>query len=211
MSPECAEALAAWEASPVPAEGSVPDVDAAAHRASLLIRKARDDARQWALGHEGWEIIEPGLVRLYRLGRAGLAEAERSQDSETVHEWRKRIKDLWYALRLIEPVWPAVIRPLSDEAHKLSEALGDHHDLGEIAIAAKAGAGALTEGLRDELLAVVDARQGALISEGLDVGRRLYAEPPKRFAQRLRALWEVWEGEFDRELGQDEQAGRPSS
>ena len=69
-------------------------------------RGLKDDARLWALGYGAWEIIEPGIRRTYRKGRTGLERAETDPSDETLHEWRKRVKDMWYSLRLLQRMWP---------------------------------------------------------------------------------------------------------
>jgi hypothetical protein len=46
-----------------------------------------------------------------------------------LHELRKRVKDLWYQLRLIAEADRPLIRSLADHAHDLSDHLGDDHDL----------------------------------------------------------------------------------
>ncbi len=46
-----------------------------------------------------------------------------------MHEWRKRVKDLWYHVTLLQDAWRPVMSALADEAHELSDRLGDEHDL----------------------------------------------------------------------------------
>ena len=46
-----------------------------------------------------------------------------------MHEWRKRVKDLWYHCLLLQDAWKPVMSALADEAHELSDRLGDDHDL----------------------------------------------------------------------------------
>ena len=42
-------------------------------------------------------------------------------------------KDLWYHLRIVSGAWPEVLESVADQAHELSELLGDHHDLAVLA------------------------------------------------------------------------------
>src|SRR5262249_34951169 len=51
---------------------------------------------------------------------------------EHLHEWRKRSKDLRYALDLLEPTWPPVVKALADEVHALTDRLGDDQDLSRL-------------------------------------------------------------------------------
>ena len=53
----------------------------------------------------------------------------RHPTDETLHEWRKRVKDLWYVLDILQPIRPAFTKRRGEEAHKLADDLGDDHDL----------------------------------------------------------------------------------
>ena len=182
--------------------GGQAGVSEAASAAASLIARARDDARLWGLGYGSFEIVGPGLRRTYRQGRRLLSAAAEDPSDETVHEWRKRVKDMWYALRLLGEVWPPVIRPMADQAHELSEFLGDHHDLGEVRIAIESGDTGLLPKAEAELLGHVRARQAELHAGAIALGRRLYAERPGRYAARLESLWQAWEEDASQQVGQ---------
>ncbi len=182
-------------------------VEEAAFQAAALVGRARDDARLWALGYGSFEILEPGLRGTYRQGRRLLEKTGGDPSDETVHEWRKRVKDMWYSLRLLGEVWAPVIRPMADQAHELSDLLGDHHDLGEVRGAIEAGETGLLPEARDELLALVRARQSELHGAAISIGSRLYAEKPGRYVARLERLWDAWAEDASQQVGQ---AGLPS-
>ena len=55
--------------------------------------------------------------------------ARRQPSDENLHEWRKRLKDLLYQLRLLQAAWPTVLGAYVQEAHRLADLLGDDHDL----------------------------------------------------------------------------------
>lgn len=208
LSPEALGATRLWQDRMGTARGPGADVVLSAARASALLANARDDARTWALGHGSFELIEPGIRRTYRQGRRYLAQAEEDSSDETLHEWRKRVKDMWYSLRLLGRVWEPVIRPLADQAHELSDLLGDHHDLGELSDAMESGAAGLSVPSRQELLRAADERQRELHHAAVALGRRLYAERPGRYTERLGRLWAAWEEDAAQQVGQD---GLPDS
>src|SRR3954447_21021898 len=93
------------------------------------LRHARERVDEWPLESEGFELFEEGLGRVYRRGRKGLRRAQELPTAEHVHDWRKRVKDLWYHVSLLEEAWKPVMSALADEAHALSERLGDEHDV----------------------------------------------------------------------------------
>jgi CHAD domain-containing protein len=199
-SQETLAAARAWHDGMAGQSGSGADVVHSAGEASALIRQARDDARLWALCYGSFELIAPGIRRTYAQGRRALAAATEDPSDETVHEWRKRVKDMWYSLRLLGNVWEPVIRPLADQAHDLSERLGDHHDLGEVRVAIESGEADLAEAAKEELGALVDALQAELHAEAISLGRRLYSEGPRRYVERLEGLWRAWEEETPRHV-----------
>jgi CHAD domain-containing protein len=113
-------------------------------------------------------------------------------DEADFHQWRKRAKDLWHELRLLGDAWPAPLGATADEAHRLSELLGDHHDLAvlpEDLLHRKLG-----EEVTLALDVAIDRRQGELVEWTIGLGYRLYAERPQDFGCRLRRYWETWRG-----------------
>ena len=104
-----------------------------ATRAAAEIAAGRAAVEDWGSTKSGWKFLAPGLERTYKRGRARFSDVRRDPSPENVHEWRKRVKDLWYHLRLLRDSWPEVLGAVSDQAHELSDLLGDHHDLSVLA------------------------------------------------------------------------------
>ncbi len=153
-----------------------------------LIERARVELADWGVKGERFEMLEPGLRRAYERGRAGfdeVASADRPDD-EAVHEWRKRVKDHWYHVRLLEPAWPALMRGLGSASDDLAELLGEHHDLSVLIDAAHANEDAFGGGGRKQLVELAERRQGELIERAVPLGRKLYAEKPTLFVRRIR-------------------------
>ncbi len=101
----------------------------AAAAATELLTEARGRVADWPLEGEGFEVFEDGLRRMYRQGRNRFRAARKDPTAERLHEWRKRSKDLWYHCTILEESWQPVMKALGDEAHELSDRLGDDHDL----------------------------------------------------------------------------------
>ena len=170
------------------AGGEVPD-----RRAAAELEQAQVRVREWSVGGDGWDAVEAGLRRSYRRGRARMADAARAPTTDNLHEWRKRVKDLWYHLRILSPAWPPVVEALAEEAHVLSEQLGDDHDLAVLAAAARENFDAFADpGDLDALLASVERRRAELQREAFSLGRRLYVDKSDAFVSRLEAWWSAW-------------------
>ena len=159
--------------------------------AALAAGRSRIDGLP--LDGDGWELIGPGLHRSYRRGRKRLRTVEEEASVTNLHELRKRVKDLWYQLRLIRGADTAMIGALADHAHDLSDHLGDDHDLALLRDEVQRRADAF-ENPADQrhLLEEVDQRRGELQFAAISLGDRIYAEKPKRFSKRLHRRWEAW-------------------
>jgi CHAD domain-containing protein len=157
---------------------------------------ARRDVEQWPLGSEDWSLVAGGLGRSYVRGRRALRATIDAPTDEHVHEWRKRVKDLWYHLRILREVRPEFTDPTADEAHELSDLLGEHHDL---AVLRQDFEGRPAEdGGPERTLALTGAialRQDGLLDPALSLGSRLYDEKRKAFVKRLGAYWDSWRGD----------------
>jgi CHAD domain-containing protein len=169
---------------------SSPAAEAAVAEAADLIGAGLAEIEAWEEREDGWALLDAGVLRAYQRGREAMAAAQREGGEERLHEWRKRAKDLWYALRLLGEAWPPVLDPAAEEAHALSDLLGDHHDLA--VLRADLRQRRLGEEETRALEAAIDRRQARLAAAALELGRRLYAEPPKAFRRRLRAYWRAW-------------------
>jgi CHAD domain-containing protein len=164
-------------------------------KSAAAIRKGRNQIGDWPLNGQGWELVGPGLVRNYRRGRRGLKRTVENPSAENVHEWRKRSKDLWYHLRILRDAWPEVIGPTADEAHELGDLLGDHHDLVVLGEDVRKRRELFTGNDARALVGLTERRREELLSQALDLGRRLYAEKPKAFGRRFEAYWLAWRPE----------------
>ena len=80
-----------------------------AARAAAEIAAGRAAVEDWSPTKSGWKLLAPGLERTYKRGRARFSDVLRDPSPENVHEWRKRVKDLWYHLRLLRDSWPEVL------------------------------------------------------------------------------------------------------
>lgn len=148
-------------------------------------------ARHWPVDDADRRDLAMGITIAYARGREELHACRDDRfhsggraEVEMLHEWRKRVKDLWYHAKLLEEAWPPVLQALGDEAHTLADHLGDDHDLGVLheRITAQEWPASVDTA---KFLAAIDARRGELQAKAFDLGERLYAEKPKAFARRI--------------------------
>jgi CHAD domain-containing protein len=162
----------------------------AANAAIEVLREARKRVADWPLERDGFDAVEDGLRRIYRQGRRGFEASHKDPSAENLHEWRKRVKDLWYHCSILERAWPPVMAALADEAHELSDRLGDDHDLAVLLAWAHEHATAL-DGMERVLVfeEIVQRRRQELQAEAFAYGARLYADKPGAFTRRVERWW----------------------
>lgn len=185
--------------------------------------RAADELRVFRTRAAGWELapkpgigaIEDGLGRIYRQGRkrGKRAAGRRGGRMRTMHQWRKRVKDLRYAaeaLRRAEPSGGARaklprkrrrragegqrwIRDLARSADELGELLGEEHDLAVFGAwlsqhGSAAGAG---RGTRRRLRKHIVRRRRKLRRRALRGRKRLYTRKPPAFVRRAARAFEA--------------------
>jgi CHAD domain-containing protein len=175
------------------------DVDKRVESIVAALGEAKQRVRSWPLFLQTHAALDTGLQQTYRRGRRAREVAYRDPTPENFHEWRKRVKDHWYHLRILEAVWPEVIGGYRDALKHLSDLLGDDHDLV-----------VFRQTLRDHpktfgadrdiqlLLGLIDRRQAELQTQAETLGQRVFAEKPSRFCARLQQYVEAWQIETQR-------------
>jgi CHAD domain-containing protein len=151
-------------------------------------RLERVEARllKWQLEGLTWKQICGAVAKTYKRGQRGLAKTIKNPEPENFHAWRKRVKDLLYQLRILQPLNRVVLTEMAHDADVLGELLGREHDLEFLW--ARLEKECSDETLHDELAQfekVIRKKGKRLRTNALELGRRFYAEPSKAFAKRI--------------------------
>ena len=96
------------------------------------------------------------------------------------------MKDLWYQLRILQPLNRVVLENIGADAELLGEFLGREHDFDFLLARLERESG--DEALHDELTQLqklIRKRGKRLRRDAVELGRRFYAEPSKAFAKRI--------------------------
>jgi hypothetical protein len=140
----------------------------------------------------GTRWFERGLRRTYRGGRRAFRRARRERTAAAIHEWRKRVKDLWYETQIVAPAWPEVLDARVEMLHDLSRLLGDHHDVWALeshVAEHRRRFGKITA----QRMAVVAALRLAEIEAAIfEKGAFAYAESPRAWSESIVAYWRAW-------------------
>lgn len=170
------------------------DTHEAIANVACIIEAARARVTDWPIDDDGFTALHGGLRRVYKKGRTNMAKAQADPTVEHLHEWRKRVKDLWYQVRLLTPLWPAMLKDLAVEFGKLADYLSDNHDL---AILRQAVLQHKSEDRThvEALVALIDQQRGELEVEAKRLGERIYVETPDVFVRRFELYWRAWYAE----------------
>jgi CHAD domain-containing protein len=145
------------------------------------------------LERSGWSALGPGVQRSYRAGRQGYQLAREAGSPAVFHEWRKRVKDLYYQVGLLRAIWPEQMAAAEAELRRLGQWLGDDHDL--VLLAGPSALERLKKKAADEadaLRTLVDHRHKQLRARALALGAKFYEEKPSVFCKRLGQYWKRW-------------------
>jgi len=162
-------------------------------RAVEELAAVRLRVEDWTLDEDGWSAIESGLMRGYKRGRKAFLRARSGGSDEDLHEWRKRVKDLWYHARLLAPGGGPPVQGQAKDAHRLADLLGDDHDLALLRQEIASNAVSIPADT-DAVVRLIEHRRRELQAEARHIGARVYAESPKAFRRRMRRSWGAGRG-----------------
>ena len=154
------------------------------------LRQAAGRIDEWASAARDDRLIAAGFAESYRRARNALRAALADPTAENLHEWRKQIKYHRYQLRLFQDAWPALLQAHYDELKRLSDLLGDDHDLVVLQTAVDGGqATDLDKEAIAELHRCIERRRCELQANAIPLGRLLFAEKPKQITRRFMHYW----------------------
>jgi CHAD domain-containing protein len=150
-----------------------------------------DRVTHWPVGAHGWSVLGPAMKRIYKRGRRALPTARLRPTDRALHEWRKQVKYLRYALEILAPMRAKRLARLARQAEQLTDSLGEAHDLAVLVQRARAVAKNNRADLR-LLFTVIDQRSKRLALGALSRGEKLYRSKPAEWERELDHYWRRW-------------------
>ncbi len=152
--------------------------------------------RSWPLQKDGFTALAPGLKQTYRDGREVMRAAARTDRPEDYHEWRKRAKDHWYHVRLMESLWTEVMQAREAGLHDLETWLGDDHNLVVLCDRLRKDPDRYGgEGDVQLFTTLAHEQQNELRAKAKSLGERVYEQKPKLFVRDIEKLWDAWQNQ----------------
>jgi hypothetical protein len=155
-------------------------------RAGKTLRRIRRSAKHWSAPSIDLSELPHVLRRSFRASQKAMTRAQTRGKGPDFHDWRKRVKHLWYQLRLAERLVAGLSTQL-EEFRELETALGQEHNL--VVLRTKLTRDRSLRNIRSEinrLRAMSTALQEELRRTALVLGTRLHNISPKEFEKDLR-------------------------
>jgi CHAD domain-containing protein len=157
----------------------------------------------YSLDADGFGLIEGGLSRIYRQGKEMTCHLfEGDADVGTLHEFRKKAKYLQYQLLFLTSVFPGLIKPTTKSFKKLTDSLGQYHDLYNVQVRLSQ----MTSGNRQltghlpPLFDRLNVRMKEVLEYADVRARKLYVESTVQFVSRIRSYWDIYYQKHEFEL-----------
>jgi len=128
--------------------------------------------------------IPAGLQRIYRRGRKTRAIAHRKSSPHALHEWRKQVKYLSNALKVLDGSGRK-LRKITKHSDQLADRLGEDHDLAELLQVLGDPQAGLDVGQRNELASLIEGRRTRLQKKAQAIGSKIYGRKPEHFLSQL--------------------------
>ena len=156
----------------------------------LELSAAKERAQQWKLENFAWPALRDGLHKIYRQSRKAMKSAGKESTDEAFHEWRKRSKDLRYALEMASAARPkSSLDRLADQAHSLANLLGDDHDLAVLKQTLDGLEAADHVEHLHSLLDLIERRRAGLQAEAMALGNQLLKRKADAFVEQVQDEW----------------------
>jgi CHAD domain-containing protein len=129
--------------------------------------------------------LREALQRSYRVGRKAFRRAQKTTSDEQLHEWRKQTKYYLHQLEVVALLEGDRFAKRRKRASRLSDRLGDDHDLAVLharmlARAADAPSGSAVK----DLLRTLARRRKRLQRKAARLGEQLYSKKPRRVGRK---------------------------
>lgn len=161
---------------PLPDTPEIPDAVLPLRRARAQLREAERALAPFLASGLDFRGVQPGLRRLYKRAHRAMKQAAKSRSDADLHAWRRRAKDLYYSLELMEA--PHDCR---ENVRQLTEFLGNDHDLASFLQDAS-----MTRNETDQaLLKRAKKQRRPLQKKAFRIGRRLLRHRPRAFVHRV--------------------------
>jgi CHAD domain-containing protein len=154
------------------------------------ITSIRHRIGDWHVEKKSVRAIRQGFQRTYAAAKSAFAGTSENGATDAFHQWRRRVKDHWCHLLLLENLWPQVLKSHSDRVNELAGLLGEANDLAVLRQALQSKSKESGEAAPfDAIVKLAVQRQERLQAKAKILGPDLFQAKPKRMARPITDLW----------------------
>lgn len=159
--------------------------------ARLRLTQSLDRIREWPLDNLNCKQLHRCVQKTYKRARQALRTAMKKGGTKNLHAFRKCAKELWYQLRIVRPLAPAVFGELNDDLRATGRYLGQVHDLAFVdeRLASIGPASKYGDRILNSLIA---SREKELERTAIALGARFFARRPRQFAKQISRHFSQW-------------------
>jgi CHAD domain-containing protein len=172
-----------------------PDSNAALkiEKAFTALRESVRSLLKMRLEGDGYDAVGKGLKKSYRRARRRMKAAFAGPTESAFHSWRISVKQLFYQLQWLEPVWPGRFQKMIRKLHRLEQKLGFGHDIAimEEMLLSPPG-GFVAAAPSNELENAAGKRCAHLRKRCQSLGKNLFRQKPGAFAKQWQRHWDKW-------------------
>jgi len=165
------------------------EIDRVLPRAANILRLGRSRLVGLTLNARGFRAIAPGLERSIRRARKEMKRAIAHPTADAYHTWRRRAKDLWFQMRLLEGRCNNSLLNDQRGLEALDGCLGELHNVAILErILINEALISRSEAAR--CLRLLHRYQGHLRRRAATLGGLVTREKPRQFVRRIKHEWD---------------------
>ena len=153
---------------------------------------ARINLEKVKITDDSFNFVMRGLNRSYKKGRKALHMCMDDTGPEKAHQLRKALKNIWYQIRIIRPVYPIFFKAYAKSLRSITRVLGKLNDYAEfknyLNISSARG---LNRSNRHIISVMLDNLQNEKMVIALPKVKLVLVEKPSEFIKRIYRYWEV--------------------
>lgn len=161
-------------------------------RAVRQLEKAGRDIRECTIGGDQFDLVAPAFARTLQRGQAAMAKALARPNARRYHAWRRRAKDHWLQVRLLNDRCGGVLSEDASRLAQLDASLGACHDLTMLASLPSVRR-AVGRSEAAVVLRLIRRERTKHRQMAAALGAALYAETPQASVQRVALAWRAAE------------------
>jgi CHAD domain-containing protein len=157
-------------------------------RAADILENARKRVLEGIKDAARLDVLRKGATKSYRRARKAMENLTVEADAAQFHLLRRRVKNHWYQMRILESVHRTPHERARNLKH-LDTCLGDDHNLALLRTTLLANPPQdQTAEANAVVLGCIAKRQASLRTRALKISHRLFHRPPRKFKRSV-ALW----------------------